>query len=137
MVVRKVVHVAENGSADLHLCYTGLLRTIGKRARAAAAHDRDSVAGGGASPCTCGEGGDGVADRSLLLDPIGNGRRVTLPSRHSDEAKTRAARDLMRERDHRRAWLHASAIHADVDLDRDVQALPRISESGVQLDQVL
>src|ERR1700682_473380 len=58
VVVRAVVHIAENGPADLHFGYAGLLRTIRKGARATAAHDRDAVAGCGAGPSVCRDGCD-------------------------------------------------------------------------------
>ena len=96
MIVREVVHIAENRAADLYLGHSGLLRTVGKRTRAATAHDSDAVAGRCAGPGACSERGDGVANRALLLGRIGNGRGLALPACDTDEAKTRSASYLAR-----------------------------------------
>src|SRR2546423_4013061 len=94
VVVRAVVHIAENGAADLHFGYAGLLRTVRKGAGAAAAHDRDAVAGCGAGASACREGCDRIADGTLFLGRVGDGRSLALPPFDSCEAKARAARDL-------------------------------------------
>ena len=60
VVVRQVMHVAENGAADLHLGHARLLRAVRKSAGAAAAHDRDAVAGAAQASALRSERGDGV-----------------------------------------------------------------------------
>src|SRR5438046_2814607 len=102
VVVRAIVHIAENGAADLDFGYTGLLRQVRKGARAAAAHDRDAVAGCGTGPSTCREGCDRIADGTLFLGRVGDGRSLALPPCDSYEAKTRAARYLACEGNDRR-----------------------------------
>src|SRR4029079_17352528 len=121
MVVRAVVHIAENGATDLHFGYAGLLCAVRKGARAAAAHHRDAVAGGHAGPGAGGKCCDGIADRALLLRTVGDRRSLALPTHYANEAETPATPDLARQCHHRRAWFDARAIHADIDLDRDAQ----------------
>src|SRR5438105_3341560 len=137
VVVRAVVHIAENGAANLHFGYAGLLRTVRKGARAAAAHDRDAEAGCDAGPGTCREGCERIADGTLFLGRVGDGRSLALPPRDSYEAKTRAARDLACEGNYRRTRRNPRAIHADVHLDRHAQRFTRIREGRIELDQVL
>ena len=135
--MREVVHIAENRAADLHLGHPGLLRTIGKGTRAAAAHDLDSIAGFPAGAGARREQGDGGADRSLLLGRIGEGRGVSLPSHHTRETQTGAIGDLARERNNRCARLDARAVHADVDLDRHAQPLVGSREGRIELREIL
>ena len=137
VVVREVVHIAENGAADLHFGHAGLLRTIGKGTRAAAAHDLDSIACFPAGAGTRREQGDGGADRTLLLRRIADGRGVGLPSHHTRETQTGAIGDLARERNNRCARLDARAVHADVDLDRHAQPLVGSREGRIELREIL
>src|SRR5207247_10491557 len=137
VIMREVVHIAENRAADLHLGHLELLRTIGKGTRAAAAHDLDSIAGFPAGAGACREQGDGGADLTLLLRCIADGRGVSLRSHYTRETQTGAVGDLARERNNRGAWLDARTVHADVDLDRDSQALVGSHEGRIELREIL
>ena len=137
VVVRPIMHVAENRAPDLHFGDAGLLDAVRERPCAAAADDRDAMAIRDARPGACSKRCDRLAHRALLFVRIGDRRGLALPARDADEAQAPAPRDLVRQFNHRAPRHDARPIHADVDFDRHAQRLARVRERGVELDDVV
>ena len=123
VVVRAVVHVAEDAAADLHLGDARLPDAVGEGAGAAAAHDVDVVAGAAAGLGARGQQRRSPsAHRALLLGRVGDRDGVALPAHHAGEAQARPlARSRRASATTGCARGDAGAVHADIDLDHHAQ----------------